>query len=87
MADKGAIKIVVILAVSTFAFAAVIVTQLPKDQESRAAPHVAAGGDDWLEHELERCRTLGPGDRPDDRCEAAWAESRRRFFGDHAKGR
>lgn len=31
--------------------------------------------------ELARCRTLGEAGGADPRCHAAWAESRRRFFG------
>lgn len=33
---------------------------------------------DFLDRELERCATLT---MPDDGCEQAWAEKRRRFFG------
>lgn len=88
MADKRVLKIILAACVGGLVLAVVIATQAPSGgQESRAVPRRAAGGGDWLDDELERCRTLGPADRPDDRCEAAWAENRRRFFGDHAKGR
>jgi conjugative transfer region protein TrbK len=42
---------------------------------------VAMGGNPLptrLDHELDRCSTLT---MPDSGCEAAWAENRRRFFG------
>lgn len=38
------------------------------------APRPASG-------ELARCRSLGEAGGADPRCQAAWAESRRRFFG------
>lgn len=41
------------------------------------APHVAPGGSD----ELIRCRNLGEAAGADPACHAAWADSRRRFFG------
>ena len=86
MADKRVVRIAVIVALAILALAGAIAMQLPDgDRDSPAVPRVAAGSGDWLDEELERCRALGPGDRPDKRCEAAWAESRRRFFGDYAK--
>lgn len=40
---------------------------------------------DDLSAELRRCRTVGPGDADEARCEAVWGESRRRFFGGPAR--
>ena len=43
----------------------------------------AEGGRDRLARELDRCATLT---MPDSGCEAAWAENRRRFFRQSARG-
>ena len=40
---------------------------------------------DDLSAELRRCRAIGPGDADEARCQAAWGESRRRFFGRPAR--
>jgi conjugative transfer region protein TrbK len=40
-----------------------------------------------LAAELDRCVDLGAAAADDAACLAAWAENRRRFFGDAAKGR
>jgi conjugative transfer region protein TrbK len=40
----------------------------------------AAWPKDPLARELARCRTIGMAAKDDAGCEAAWAESRRRFF-------
>lgn len=46
----------------------------PSAPAPRAAPPETSA-------ELVRCRGLGEGGGADARCHAAWAESRRRFFG------
>ncbi|UUP17832.1 putative entry exclusion protein TrbK-alt [Nitratireductor thuwali] len=50
-----------------------------------AAPEVPvepSAGDDPLQEELTRCRTMTPEDmNTDTTCRAAWAEHRRRFLG------
>lgn len=40
---------------------------------------------DGLSAELRRCRAIGPADADEARCQAAWGESRRRFFGRPAR--
>lgn len=46
------------------------------------APVEPSAGDDPLQEELARCRTMTPEDLDTDTvCRAAWAEHRRRFLG------
>ncbi|MDF0601642.1 putative entry exclusion protein TrbK-alt [Psychromarinibacter sp. C21-152] len=46
------------------------------------APLEPSAGDDPLQAELSRCRTMTPEDmNTDTTCRAAWAEQRRRFLG------
>jgi conjugative transfer region protein TrbK len=47
-------------------------------------PQSVSNPDD-LSAELRRCRALGPGEADEARCQAAWGESRRRFFGRPAR--
>lgn len=89
MSDNRTLKIVVIVALGGVAFAAVIVFKtidLPQAPQASSVPSIASGRDP-LDAELARCRALGPDDPVDAGCEAAWAESNRRFFGDGKPGR
>ena len=51
---------------------------LPRRAESNAADAPAAS--DPLAEELKRCQLIAEQAKDDPACEAAWAESRRRFF-------
>ena len=51
-------------------------------EEERAAEPAAVVSDDPLRATLQRCRALTPEAlEADTECQAAWEESRRRFFG------
>jgi len=50
------------------------------DQRERGLPLAPAATSDPLSTELLRCQVLATQAKDDDACEAAWAESRRRFF-------
>ena len=69
--------------------AAALATAVQLDRESapeHGATDQSAG--DPLRAELERCRTITPGDlATDTACQAAWAENRRRFFAPSSDGR
>jgi conjugative transfer region protein TrbK len=52
-------------------------TSAPRVQGLRVS---AAAASDPLTAELQRCQTLATQAKDDAACEAAWAESRRRFF-------
>ena len=47
---------------------------------------VGPAAPDTLDAELDRCSRLGPNDPPDQACLDAWAEARRRFFGNSGTG-
>ena len=69
--------------------AAALATAVQFDRES--APERSGDArltDDTHRAELERCRTITPEDLATDAaCQAAWAESRRRFFTPSSDGR
>jgi conjugative transfer region protein TrbK len=48
-----------------------------------AEKRLSAVPDDALTHNLVRCQSLGAKAENDQSCIAAWAENRKRFFGDH----
>ncbi|MBV9528099.1 putative entry exclusion protein TrbK-alt [Sphingomonas sp.] len=52
-------------------------TSEPRFQALHVSP---AAGSDPLAEELQRCQVLATQAKDDANCEAAWAESRRRFF-------
>lgn len=55
----------------------------PRDPHQASAPSaLPAGGADPLAAELARCQALSIAGKDDAGCEAAWAESRKRFFSD-----
>jgi conjugative transfer region protein TrbK len=60
---------------------------LVRGKHNHADPQqtAAATEHDLLAHELLRCRALSIRAKDDKACEAAWAESRRRFFELEAK--
>jgi len=51
-----------------------------RSQLTQPHPAEAAATPDSLADDLERCRLLAEQAKDDPACEAAWAESRRRFF-------
>jgi conjugative transfer region protein TrbK len=66
--------------VGVFVAALVTTHQRPAKPAVPQAPPVTAP-DDPLSAELRRCSALGLQDASDPRCQAAWEENRRRFFG------
>jgi conjugative transfer region protein TrbK len=52
-------------------------TNAPRGQGLHVSPAAAS---DQLTEELQRCQALATQAKDDAACEAAWAESRRRFF-------
>ena len=52
-------------------------TSAPRGQGLHVSPAAAS---DQLTEELQRCQALATQAKDDAACEAAWAESRRRFF-------
>jgi conjugative transfer region protein TrbK len=53
---------------------------MPTATGAASVPPSSFFGRDDLSAELRRCNLLGPKDADDPRCNAVWAESRRRFF-------
>ena len=74
-------KIAGVAALAGMMMAVVIVGAATHDRPTLQAPAAmpASVAPDPLARELDRCATLT---MPDSGCEAAWAESRRRFFGE-----
>ncbi|WP_319798412.1 putative entry exclusion protein TrbK-alt [Nitrobacter sp.] len=74
-------KIAGVAALAGMMMAVVIVGARTHDRQTLQAPAAmpASVAPDPLARELDRCATLT---MPDSGCEAAWAESRRRFFGE-----
>jgi len=66
--------------VGVFVAALVTTHQRPASPVLPQAPSISAP-DEPLSAELRRCSALGPHDASDPRCQAAWEENRRRFFG------
>jgi conjugative transfer region protein TrbK len=67
----------VLVAIAIIA-AALQFRQIPSRVEERRAGPAAAS--DQLSEELKRCQVLAAQAKDEAACEAAWAESRRRFF-------
>jgi len=74
-------------------FAAVAVTLIVAavhlshhDARSRPSANLAPALGDRLARKLNLCETIGAAAQTDQTCEAAWAENRRRFFGDEPTG-
>jgi conjugative transfer region protein TrbK len=62
---------------------AIVATALHLSRSESRAPNLhasPAAAADPLTNELERCQVLATQAKDDAGCEAAWAESRRRFF-------
>ena len=88
MGDNRTFKLVLIAVLGGVALAAVIAFEtVDQPRPVQPAMPAAASSQDRLDAELARCRALGPNDPVDASCEAAWAESNRRFFGDDKSGR
>ncbi len=51
-----------------------------RGEDNKQPPAPAAEGNDPLVSELARCKALGIEAAKDANCQAAWAESRKRFF-------
>jgi conjugative transfer region protein TrbK len=57
-----------------------VVTLHDRGEDNKQPPAPAAEGNDPLVSELARCKALGIEAANDASCQAAWAESRKRFF-------
>ena len=79
------LRAVAVIALIAAALAAAVQLDRERAPERGATDQSA---DDPLRAELERCRTITPEDLATDAaCQAAWAESRRRFFTPSSDGR
>jgi len=72
--------------IAAAALIAIVAVTIVRESHAREHKwHTGATGSDPLARTLLRCRDLSLKAKDDEACEAAWAESRRRFFEQDSK--